>query len=173
MGRDQPDDALGLRCQDLLARVLAAVSGPIDPECPSGLSITSSTVGSARAAAMVGPKAVRNICRRWHLASLAAPIVCARRSKWNRSVIAVLLLWRVLVGLGGWLRRYCRGWLEGRIDACRRQKIRMLRDDDFEHFEDKPLASGELPANLSRRRPGTAPFPTAEPIPDRRLAAAV
>ena len=90
---------------------------------------------------MVGPKAVRNICRRRPLASSAA-------TTWTRSVIAVLLLWRLSVGLGGWLRRLCRGGLEGRIDACRGQKIRMLRDDGFQNLGDESLAAGELPANL-------------------------
>ena len=39
---------------------------------PSGLTITSITLGSANAAAMVGPNAVRNICRRRPCASSAA-----------------------------------------------------------------------------------------------------
>src|SRR5262245_6170796 len=41
---------------------------------PSGLTMTSSTVGSAKAAAMLGPKAVRSICRRRASASSAAAV---------------------------------------------------------------------------------------------------
>src|SRR5262245_23587012 len=41
---------------------------------PSGLTMTSSTVGSAKAAAILGPKAVRSICRRRASASSAAAV---------------------------------------------------------------------------------------------------
>ena len=53
---------------------------------PSGLAITSITVGSASAAAMAGPKAVRSICRRRPSASWLA--ACAKRSG-----MAAALLW--------------------------------------------------------------------------------
>jgi hypothetical protein len=69
MGGHQPDDALGLAAADALACEAASDRSALDPQLAIGLTMTSMTVGSARAAAMVGPKAVRSIWRRRPCAS--------------------------------------------------------------------------------------------------------
>src|SRR5262245_8932066 len=63
---------------------------------PSGLTITSMTVGSASAAAMVGPNALRSICRRRPGASSAA--ATEKRSP----IVALPWFGHLTVGLGQW-----------------------------------------------------------------------
>jgi hypothetical protein len=63
MAGDQPDDPFGLGGSHR-AGIDAALAQPVEPEPPSGLTMISTTSGSASAAAMAGPMAVRSMARR-------------------------------------------------------------------------------------------------------------
>jgi hypothetical protein len=61
MMRDQAHDALAIGGRQRLTRIGQPFGEPVDPERPSGFSITSTTAGSSRRWAMAEPSAVRSM----------------------------------------------------------------------------------------------------------------
>src|SRR6185295_17546747 len=116
---------------------------------PSGLTITSSTVGSARAAAMVGPKAVRSICRRRSWASSAAGVE-------NEPGSGIGLLRRrrrcgTAVGLGiggGGIAARRRPDLGQYVLADGGQQVGVVDGDRLQHLGHEPAVGREPAANL-------------------------
>src|SRR5262245_36933755 len=101
---------------------------------PSGLTITSMTAGSASAAAIVAPNAVRNICRRRPCASSAAGIE-------KRSAMGLVLLVchkiAAVEGAFGTARRHGGG-----------KEIRLFQRCCLKHFRGVPTALGNTSPHL-------------------------
>src|SRR6185295_13486703 len=117
---------------------------------PSGLTITSMTVGSASAAAMLGPKAVRSICLRRPCASSAAALV-------RISVIFVSC------GFGGAVRGFLCCITGSPIETgCK--GVRLVACDAFEHLSHEPPIGGQAAADL-----GDELLETLAPQQPRRL----
>src|SRR6516225_4847860 len=101
---------------------------------PSGLSMTSMTRGSASAAAMAGPKAVRSICRRRPWACWAA--------KEKRSAMAVPA-WLGRTGLA-----LVSGSFQGGIIRCGGEQIRIVGGDALQHLGDEAMIGAEPASDL-------------------------
>src|SRR5215475_10205641 len=100
---------------------------------PSGLTISSITVGSASAAAMLGPKAVRSICRRRPCAS-SVPAVVMTSAMTLSYANGVLLGWWV-----GGARRLTGGGGE---------QVGLVLGDALHHLRHQPPVAGKAPPDL-------------------------
>src|SRR5262245_6321615 len=99
---------------------------------PSGLTMTSVTLESARAAAMVGPKAVRSICRRRPWASSA-------RGTQRESAMRLGLPWSGHLPVGSWMALP--------TGFCRKQ-VRLIDRNRLEHLSRETAILGDAATDL-------------------------